>query len=138
MDRASAGGHIEVMQWLHHEQSLPFTPPTMPTAAIFGRLAALQWLHQVGCPYDIAYICERSLKEGDMISWLRREGATWPQLSDVADAVGADLDAAAVLWAAQQGCPWGDWTLDYCEDVSLGRYSIKKALHDAGCPCQCE
>ncbi|KAG5183522.1 hypothetical protein JKP88DRAFT_163956 [Tribonema minus] len=181
MDRAAAGGRIEVMQWLRHEQSLPFTPHTMTIAATFGHLTTLQWLHQVGCPHDIACICELSFQEGvaratpsqmewlrsvggswscemvthalfglfghdtptfnlkQMISWLRSEGATWPQLSEVADAVGADeLDAAAVLWAAQQGCPWGDWTPDYCDDVSLGRYSIKKALHDAGCPCQCE
>ncbi|KAG5183524.1 hypothetical protein JKP88DRAFT_245163 [Tribonema minus] len=179
MNRAAAGGHIKVMQWLHHEQPLPVTPQTMSVAAANGRLAALQWLHQVGCPYDIAYICKLSFQEGvaratpsqmewlrsvggswsyemvtaalydlvgyctstskEMIGWLRSEGAPWPQLSELAVAVGAeDLNAAAVLWAAQQGCPWGDWTSECCDAMSHGRYSIKTAIHDARCPCQCE
>ncbi|KAG5192396.1 hypothetical protein JKP88DRAFT_250811 [Tribonema minus] len=58
MNGAAAGGHISVMQWLHHEQSLPFTPQTMMTAAGHGRSAALQWLHQKGCPHDIKNLCE--------------------------------------------------------------------------------
>ncbi|KAG5177888.1 hypothetical protein JKP88DRAFT_202092 [Tribonema minus] len=182
MDKAAAGGHIEVLQWLHQEHALPFRSVTMSCAAEYGQLAALQWLHQAGCPHDINELCRLSLDDPMMnvtppqmewlrgiggswsreqvtealsslvgycgtekrISWLRSEGAEWLPLAHTArrysdlDCVDSELQVGAVLWAAQQGCPWGDWTPNCCAKVSRGRYSIKKALHNAGCPCQCD
>eukprot|EP00611_Tribonema_gayanum_P021635 TRINITY_DN4202_c0_g1_i3.p1 TRINITY_DN4202_c0_g1~~TRINITY_DN4202_c0_g1_i3.p1 ORF type:complete len:300 (-),score=32.99 TRINITY_DN4202_c0_g1_i3:46-945(-) len=175
MDRAAAGGSVEVLRWLHQEHDLPLTPFTMRFAADGGRLSALQWLHQAGCPCDIDGLCRKSLgaplrvtpeqmewlrsvggswsretlsntlkglvghlPAKDMIRWLRREGAEWPQLAAAVDDYYHDEDGAeAILWAAREGCPWGDWTPRCCALVSRERYSIKRALHGAGCPCQC-
>eukprot|EP00611_Tribonema_gayanum_P016091 TRINITY_DN2806_c0_g3_i1.p1 TRINITY_DN2806_c0_g3~~TRINITY_DN2806_c0_g3_i1.p1 ORF type:complete len:545 (+),score=77.24 TRINITY_DN2806_c0_g3_i1:82-1716(+) len=177
MDKAASGGHVEVLQWLSQQRELPFTPQTMTCAAKCGRLSALQWLCQAGCPYDIADLCSVSLDNAflellvspmqmewlrslggswsrkmvtdalfnlvgcpsaqEMVVWLRSEGAEWPRLADVGTLEYNIADAQAVLWAAQQGCPWGHWTPRCCAIVSRGRYSIKKMLHDAGCPCKC-
>eukprot|EP00611_Tribonema_gayanum_P019796 TRINITY_DN3497_c0_g1_i1.p1 TRINITY_DN3497_c0_g1~~TRINITY_DN3497_c0_g1_i1.p1 ORF type:complete len:459 (+),score=51.86 TRINITY_DN3497_c0_g1_i1:295-1671(+) len=180
MDKAAAGGCVEVLQWLRHEHALPFTPVTMPCAAENGHLTALQWLYQAGCQCDVDRVCQwsshaispsatplqmewlrslggswrredvttmlrRLMGSGetelssikDMIAWLRCEGAEWPQLSEDIKRH-SDSSAELVVWATQQGCPWGDWTPECCALVSCGRYSIKKALHNAGCPCQCD
>ncbi|KAG5185521.1 hypothetical protein JKP88DRAFT_236703, partial [Tribonema minus] len=48
--------------------------------------------------------------------WLRAEGAQWPK--DLAEVVTSDVDdltPSTILWAVQQGCPFGRWTSQVCE-----------------------
>eukprot|EP00611_Tribonema_gayanum_P030701 TRINITY_DN8612_c2_g1_i1.p1 TRINITY_DN8612_c2_g1~~TRINITY_DN8612_c2_g1_i1.p1 ORF type:complete len:538 (+),score=75.31 TRINITY_DN8612_c2_g1_i1:41-1654(+) len=71
--------------------------------------------------------------------WLRAEGAQWPK--DLAAVVRKSAARPlTVLWAVQQGCPFGRWTSRVCERLERRHGdggAVKRALHDLGCPCAC-
>eukprot|EP00611_Tribonema_gayanum_P029817 TRINITY_DN80_c0_g1_i1.p1 TRINITY_DN80_c0_g1~~TRINITY_DN80_c0_g1_i1.p1 ORF type:complete len:551 (-),score=122.88 TRINITY_DN80_c0_g1_i1:142-1794(-) len=73
--------------------------------------------------------------------WLRAEGARWP--ADLAEVVRTKVEVVRprnLLWAVQQGCPFGRWSSEVCEvlsEHSAQAAAVKLALHDLGCPCTC-
>jgi Ankyrin repeats (many copies) len=99
---AARRGHVEVLKWLHEhdwpcddnicehaalgvsvpvlaylsEQGLVFDELAMATAA--SDLAACQYLHSVGCPWD-AEACTTAAGEGSLavLRWLHENGCPW-------------------------------------------------------------
>ncbi|KAG5189363.1 hypothetical protein JKP88DRAFT_302103 [Tribonema minus] len=152
MPCAAENGHLTALQWLYQagcqcdvdrvcQWSLRAISPSATPLQ-------MEWLRSLGGSWrreDGTTMLRRLMGSGgtelssikDMIAWLRSEDAEWPQLSEDIECH-SDSSAELVVWATQQGCPWGDWTPECCALVSRGRYSIKKALHDAGCPCRCD
>lgn len=45
MDRAAAGGHLHVIQWLHEHHPHECPRLTMDNAVFIGNLEIVQWLH---------------------------------------------------------------------------------------------
>ncbi|KAG5179746.1 hypothetical protein JKP88DRAFT_325744 [Tribonema minus] len=148
VDSAASADDAAVLQWLQSRHALEFTPITMQVAAANTVLPSLKWLRARGCPHDI-HVSARGMT--DMLAkalsevtpalarWLRAEGAQWPK--DLAAAVRKSAaQPLTVLWAVQQGCPFGWWTSRVCERLER-RYgdggAVKRALHDLGCPCAC-
>ncbi|KAG5177939.1 hypothetical protein JKP88DRAFT_281597 [Tribonema minus] len=160
-DKAAFGGHVEVLQWLHQERghkrfaalrwlhragcphdvdvlcelSLRNTPEHRclnPQLMEWLRGIGGSWIREMVSDALIGSLGVRGSE--DMIRWLRREGAQWLDLCYIANS--DTVDIGALLWAAGQGCPWGGWAPKFCVELSHGRYGIKKAVHEAGCPCQ--
>ncbi|KAG5182148.1 hypothetical protein JKP88DRAFT_164996 [Tribonema minus] len=153
MPCAAARGRCAAVQWLHRagcphdvndicEISLKYSYCMTPLL----NLQQMEWLRGMGGSWSrdmvTAALAEMVGLQGaeTIICWLRCEGAEWPTLGDVllSPLEHEDFDVKALVWAAQQGCPWGEWTPTDCDGVSRRRYTIIKAIHAAGCPCQCE
>ena len=56
MLRAAAGGHLEVLTWLHGT-GCPWDEMTCRAAAARGHLDVVKWLHNTGCPWG-SYTCD--------------------------------------------------------------------------------
>ncbi|KAG5181193.1 hypothetical protein JKP88DRAFT_263679 [Tribonema minus] len=153
MSYAAKHGHLTALQWLY-EAGCPHDINELCDVSLDNPMMKrappqMEWLRGIGGSWSREQVTEalsslvgyRGAEK--LISWLRSEGAEWPSLAQTLQGGYAADDCdegevGAVLWAAQQGCPWGDWTPRCCAQVSRGRYSIKEAPHAAGCPCQCD
>ncbi|EGZ19130.1 hypothetical protein PHYSODRAFT_354169 [Phytophthora sojae] len=102
MDLASRNGHLEVVQWLHHNRLEGCTTEAMDGAASGGHLDIVKWLHDhtsAGCTTN-AMDGAASSGHLDVVRWLhehRSEGCT-TRAMDGAAACGA-LDV--VKWLNQ-------------------------------------
>eukprot|EP00611_Tribonema_gayanum_P024314 TRINITY_DN5338_c0_g4_i1.p2 TRINITY_DN5338_c0_g4~~TRINITY_DN5338_c0_g4_i1.p2 ORF type:complete len:155 (-),score=9.87 TRINITY_DN5338_c0_g4_i1:47-511(-) len=76
-----------------------------------------------------------------LVHWLRAAGAHWPEdLAEVVTIKVHELSPSTILWAVQQGCPFGRWTSQVCEwldDNHNDGGTVRRTLHDLGCPCAC-
>ncbi|ETI32920.1 hypothetical protein PPTG_05683 [Phytophthora nicotianae INRA-310] len=77
---AALNGHVEVVEWLHDELRVPFSP-TLWHAADNGHLNVIQWMHDNGYKHGGAAIMDSAAMYGqlDVVKWLhdnREEGCT--------------------------------------------------------------
>ncbi|RLN43696.1 hypothetical protein BBJ28_00013361 [Nothophytophthora sp. Chile5] len=81
MDEAAAGGHLEVVQWLHANRTEGCTTVAMDGAAFNGHLRVVQWLHanrSEGCT-TLAMNGAAACGHLEVVQWLhanRSEGCT--------------------------------------------------------------
>lgn len=81
MDRAARNGHMEVVQWLHHNRSEGCTTDAMNGAAEFGHLGIVQWLHENRTEGCTVRAIDYAANQGHLhvVQWLhenRTEGCT--------------------------------------------------------------
>ncbi|TDH68359.1 hypothetical protein CCR75_003476 [Bremia lactucae] len=81
MDSAAEFGHLDVVQWLHHNRQEGCTTDAMDMAACNGHLEIVQWLHEnrkEGCTRNaIDFAAQRGhLKVVQWLHYNRLEGAT--------------------------------------------------------------
>ncbi|KAG5183678.1 hypothetical protein JKP88DRAFT_220095 [Tribonema minus] len=114
----------------------PWTPP--PVMAWVRSCGGGDW-----SPQGMTDMLAKALLNNTpaLARWLRAEGAQWPK--DLAEVVTSKADiliSSNILWALQQGCPFGRWTTQVCGLLEKSHDSggaVKRALHDLGCPCAC-
>ncbi|KAG5185672.1 hypothetical protein JKP88DRAFT_244309 [Tribonema minus] len=146
---AAGSGQLANLKWLRahgcpHDISavsqtlLHNNSATPPSAAWVRSCGGGDW-----SPHGMTLMLEAALLDATptMARWLRAEGARWPE--DLAEVVATDikhLTPSTIVWAVQQGCPFGRWTSQVCdllESTCAGSGAAKRALHDLGCPCAC-
>uniref|UniRef100_A0A061R459 F-box domain-containing protein n=1 Tax=Tetraselmis sp. GSL018 TaxID=582737 RepID=A0A061R459_9CHLO len=103
--RAAAGGHLAVLQWLTTE-GFTCDKNTAATAAAGGHLEVLKWLRN-------SLNCE------------------WGKETTVAAARGGHLEL--LKWARAHGCPWDGSACEAA--ASGGHLHILQFLNESGCPC---
>ena len=103
---AAAGGHLEVLQWLH-STGCPFDTVTCAAAAAGGHLKVLKWLHSTGCPWDSeTSYCAAAGGYLEVLKWLHNTRCLWDEDTCFAAAEGGHLEA--LKWLHNTGCPWDE------------------------------
>ncbi len=109
VDDAAAGGHLEVVRYLHVELEVEFGPRTLAAAAGGGCEAVVEWLVGAGCapgaeqavpgPY-----CEAG-RRGNLatLTCMRRLGVPWDAMT-LRQACW--VPPPVVRWLLEQGAPW--------------------------------
>eukprot|EP00611_Tribonema_gayanum_P026565 TRINITY_DN635_c0_g2_i3.p1 TRINITY_DN635_c0_g2~~TRINITY_DN635_c0_g2_i3.p1 ORF type:complete len:518 (-),score=152.20 TRINITY_DN635_c0_g2_i3:191-1744(-) len=113
LDKAAGSGSTAVLEWLVG-QGYSFTAVTMPYAAFRGRLAALQWLQQRGCPHDMHEVCAAALESAAatprLMQWIKAcGGGDWSPkgLTEMLrTAMLRHRDPAVAEWLRGQGAAW--------------------------------
>ncbi|KAG1696016.1 hypothetical protein DVH05_019002 [Phytophthora capsici] len=132
---AAWNGHLEIVEWLHQELRVPFTP-TVWHAADKGHLEVVKWMHNNGYKHGRAAVMDSAAMYGhlDVVKWLhehRTEGCS-EQAMDGA-ALEGHLDV--VKWLHEnrsEGCTNAAMNAA----ASRGHLEVVKWLHqhrDEGC-----
>jgi hypothetical protein len=104
---AAWSGHLEIVEWLHRELRVPFSP-TVWHAADNGHLDVVKWLHNNGYKHGRAAVMDSAAMYGqlDVIKWLhehRAEGCSQQAMDGAA--MGGHLDVVKWLHESRkEGC----------------------------------
>ncbi|KAE9103952.1 hypothetical protein PF007_g14221 [Phytophthora fragariae] len=73
---AAWNGHLEIVEWLHSELRVPFSP-TVWHAADNGHLDVVKWLHENGYKHGRAAVMDSAAMHGrlDVVKWLHEHRA---------------------------------------------------------------
>eukprot|EP00611_Tribonema_gayanum_P024310 TRINITY_DN5338_c0_g1_i1.p3 TRINITY_DN5338_c0_g1~~TRINITY_DN5338_c0_g1_i1.p3 ORF type:complete len:202 (-),score=36.48 TRINITY_DN5338_c0_g1_i1:141-746(-) len=149
MQVAAANARLPILTWLR-AQGCPHDMAQVCRQLLGSRRAtppAVAWCRSCGAgdwsPQGMRGMLTSALLNDTpaLARCLRAEGAPWPE--DLAELVATEIEDVrpqTILWAVQQGCPFGRWTTEVCElleDNREGGRAVKRALHDLGCPCAC-
>jgi hypothetical protein len=111
LNAAARGGHIECVTFLHDKCGMAYTLETMMFASHSGRLALIQYLHEMGCPWD-GEVCARLASVGalDCLAYAHQNGCPWDARTCAAAAGSGHLQC--LEYAHQQGCVWDASTVN--------------------------
>ena len=127
---AAAGGHLALLQWLHHNGCW-WNQRTCSGAARGGHLAVLQWARQNGCDWD-EDTCASAAGGGHLavLEWARQNGCRWDEGTCSGAARGGHL--AVLQWARQNGCNWEE---DTCYEAAEGGHlEVLQWAYKNNCP----
>ncbi|KAJ8525104.1 hypothetical protein ON010_g16012 [Phytophthora cinnamomi] len=76
LEVAAWNGHLEIVEWLHSELRVPFSP-TVWHAADNGHLDVVKWLHENGYKHGRAAVMDSAAMYGrlDVVKWLHEHRA---------------------------------------------------------------
>ncbi|KAG5181913.1 hypothetical protein JKP88DRAFT_256015, partial [Tribonema minus] len=125
---AARGGGLPTLKWLY-AQGCPHDINEVCEGLMRCNLSGvappmLEWVRSCGGGDWSAQGMTSMLVEAlahmtpTLARWLRAEGAQWP--ADLSDVVVAKVDSVHprnLLWAIQQGCPFGRWTFELSTPV---------------------
>lgn len=105
---ALEGGHLAVLQHLMVEVSCPLDELACATAARRGHLEVLQWLRHENCPWD-EKSCINAAHHGHIrvLKWALENGV--PRPAGVPFHIPEHLDLELLQLARFYGCPWDAW-----------------------------
>ncbi|KAG5175769.1 hypothetical protein JKP88DRAFT_337514, partial [Tribonema minus] len=142
MQLAARGGGLPTLKWLR-SQGCPHDMNDIARVLLKSRHGAatppkLAWVRSCGgCDWSARGMTDMlvaALAHGTpaLARWLRVEGARWPaDLTEVVKTNVKRIKTCNLLWAVQQGCPFGRWTSEVCEFalghgvLSLVKWSIE-------------
>eukprot|EP00611_Tribonema_gayanum_P008908 TRINITY_DN185_c0_g1_i2.p1 TRINITY_DN185_c0_g1~~TRINITY_DN185_c0_g1_i2.p1 ORF type:complete len:554 (-),score=76.92 TRINITY_DN185_c0_g1_i2:125-1786(-) len=150
---AAARGHFALLKWLY-ERGCPHDMNEICVCSLQHGISIsvlqLQWVRTHGggdwSPQGLSEMLGKALQFPTcyVAQWLRSEGAPWP--ADLPGVLRPLLRTRrpietieTILWALQQGCPWGDWTSEMCGLMAKSWPLAKQVLHSLPqrCPCKC-
>ncbi|KAG5179953.1 hypothetical protein JKP88DRAFT_349795 [Tribonema minus] len=145
---AASNAALPNMKWLQ-AQGCPhdINEVCIMLMRVGGTEPLLDWVQSCGggdwSPQGMARLLRSALSNDTpgLPRWLRAEGARWPE--DLAEVVTTEIEEvkpSMILWAVQQGCPFGRWTTEVCDSLVRSHpdgAAVKRTLHDLGCPCAC-
>jgi hypothetical protein len=124
-------GFLRLLEWGFGSKHVSLEQWACRAAAEGGQLAVLQWLREMGCPWD-AYTCHFAALYGhlDVLKWARANGCGWGVLTCTYAAIGGHL--AVLQWARAAGCHWNSLTCS--EAAGAGHLTILQWARANGCP----
>ena len=159
---AAAGGHRELLQFLHDRCGVPLDGAALRHAAMGGQLGVVEWLlgergvpaddaevaafaggggsvavlrclRAHDCPWD-ASCCAYAAVSGHLgaLQWAVENGCPWDAETVACAAEGGDRSLAALQWAVEAGCPWDARATQRA--VRHRHLAVLKWLRGQGCP----
>jgi hypothetical protein len=111
---AAYRGSVRLLKWARENNRNNWSADTCSTAAQYGHLPALQYLHENGCPWD-EYTCFSAAENGHLpaLQYLHENGCPWDEYTCTSAAGNGHLPTLKYLH--ENGCPW-DW--DTCDNAA--------------------
>eukprot|EP00611_Tribonema_gayanum_P030700 TRINITY_DN8612_c1_g1_i1.p1 TRINITY_DN8612_c1_g1~~TRINITY_DN8612_c1_g1_i1.p1 ORF type:complete len:551 (-),score=64.17 TRINITY_DN8612_c1_g1_i1:27-1505(-) len=142
---AASNAALPNMKWLR-AQGCPhdINEVCIMLMRVGGTEPLLDWVRSCGggdwSPQGMARLLRSALSNDTpgLARWLRAEGARWPE--DLVTIEIEEVKPSMIMWAVQQGCPFGRWTTEVCDALVRSHpdgAAVKRTLHDLGCPCAC-
>jgi hypothetical protein len=136
---AATAGDVAVLSWLQQQAAVVFTVRTGTAAAAAGHSAALQVLHDAGCPLDVS-ACTAAAKRGDsdMFKWLNSKGVRWQTNVAAVYAAAGSGNVQLLIWVRQHVADIMQQfilhDLAMTSAVLNGKLDMCKYLQSEGCP----
>jgi hypothetical protein len=127
---AASYGQLETLQWLH-QHGCPWCEETCAAAAYRGHFHILKWARTHGCPWN-GLTCSAAAHFGDLraLQWARANGCPWNAETFSGAARGGHMHV--LTWLKQNNCPWDERTSNWA--AIYGHLEVLKWLNANDCP----
>jgi len=101
------------------------------TAARYGHLEILKYLHDNNCPWDEC-ACAAGSGHFEILEYLHNNSCPWDERACALAAANGHFEILKYLH--NNNCPWDKWACEYA--AGNGHFEILEYLHTNGCPCK--